>query len=131
MNGVLYPLRTTGIFDIPIWGSFVTNGASNPVTSTTYGAGTASVVHTSTGLYTVTLTIQAILTVKYADAHLSESTASGATAEIQPLTVNTGGVDAAFTVSTGTGLSGTWTLTDYTGPVVNWCLVVKNSSVGL
>lgn len=130
MNANLYPVRSQGVADMPIWCGFATNGASAP--TTLFGEEISSVAHTATGVWTVTFKTLAAVTIKHASCHLQLTTATGVFAQCGAYSA-AGGVNPTLVINAGTTASGSWALTDVaaaTGSNVWIQLVVKNSSVG-
>ena len=106
--------------------SFATNGASDPVATTITGRGVASVVHTSTGVFTITL--------QDVYPYLLSATASLQLASADDkVAANIGAVDLnAKTIQVRIYDASTAVLADVaaaTGNRVNVCLVLKNSGV--
>ena len=116
---------TTGVVRLDF--SFTANGASDPATTTFRGEGVASVVHSATGKYTVTLSdgfryvISAMATL--------EDTGSGDGAAATVGTISNEGSSSAISLLVFTNAAD-GTKTDYSSRRVSLQLALKNSSVG-
>lgn len=128
MNRTAFPTKQSSPGTQELCFIFNTNGASDPATSSFDGAKSfvASVKHTSTGKYTVTLA-DAQTKVLWAEAELDDTVDDGAYATLGG--ISNEGTATPTTLVINTRAGSTTTKTDYSARKVMLRLCLKNTTV--
>jgi hypothetical protein len=112
--GMLRPER------VELYGSFETNGSSNPIAIKGFGY---TVVHSATGKYTVTLS-DSYADVEFAEAHLQMHTPDGSVATVGDISVS-GRTIVIETLTDGSAAD----IAANANNRVNFRLVLRNTSI--